>query len=496
MAKFKKQLGILSLALVPLAIGLAVGLALPFDFIRDRVVNQIQESQDSSGHGHDHGHAHGGGASGQGNLVELSETAQTGMGLRTGRLQRGEFQTSFVVPGFVREVPGASNLVVAGRFAGIVRKVFISEGQQVVPGQPILEVELTGDLLATAQSELLAAKKQIEIVDREIKRIEPSVRSGGVASKRLLDKQYERDRLIANLETKTQELLVRGLTADQVNQIIEQRQLLRTVTVHVPKNLVPPQLNADEIMQQADETFLVEELNAKPGSMISAGANYCMLSFHSVLVVEGQAYESDLDRVRDAVFDRLPIKVAIGPDDNEHMIADQRVAYLSNHVDESTNTYPFYIYMQNTQVGSPSSNTGSDLATGYVAWKWKPGQRSHVEIPDQRFDKVIVIPRGALAVDGLNNFVFRWNGEVECEHDHAHHHGPGEDHDDEHHEHIVKDQYEAIEVNVTHLGRRQVIIELSDDLKLGDRIAFNHASQLLFAMQNGNGGGGGHSHDH
>ena len=107
-----------------------------------------------------------------------------------------------------------------------------------------------------------------------------------------------------------------------------------------------------------------------------------------------------------------------------------------------------------------------------------------------------MIPRGALAVDGLNNFVFRWNGEVECDHDHAHDHGPGEDHDDEPHEHIVKDQYEAIEVKLTHLGRRQVIIELSDDLKLGDRIAFNHASQLLFAMQNGNGGGGGHSHDH
>ncbi len=479
---FKTKLGIIGLALVPLAIGLVVGLTVPLDFIRDRIASTLEDTQ-PDGHAHDDA-AHGGG---EADHVALSPTAQITMDLQTAPLEWSKYQSSYDVPAFVREIPGAEEFHVSSRFAGLVNRVFISEGQSVKAGDPILEIELTGDLLATAQAELLGAQEQLSIVDQEIARLKPVAEKGGIASRRLLEFQYERDRLAIKIATKTQELLVRGLTEEQAEEIIRTKQLLRKVTVKVPENLIPPQLNAGDIMQQADETFLVEQLLAKPGSMAQVGENLCDLSFHGVVAIEGQAYEMDLPEIRHLIDERVPLTIAIGPDQAEETIRDQHVAFLSNHVDEATNTYPFFVYLKNERLfADPDSQTAPE----YITWRWKPGQRAHIEIPDRVFEKNIVIPRKALAIDGLRHYVFRWEGMVEPP-GHVHH--EGEDHSD--HEHF--DEFQAIEVVVLHRDRHKVVIELGDELRLGDRIAMNNAAQLLFAMQVGSGGGGGHHHhDH
>ena len=478
---FKKILGIVGLVLVPLAIGLLVGLSVPVDFIRDRIAATLEESESAGGH--DHG---GGSQAGSADRVELTQTSQDGMSLKTGSIKLSTYESSFNLPAFVREIPGASDLHVSSRFSGMVKRVFISEGQTVSPGQPVLEIELTGDLLATAQSELLDAQKQISIVEQEIARLEPSVRSGGVASKLLIETRYQRDRLIAKVETKSQELLVRGLSQEQIDEIILSKKLLRSVIVSVPEDLIPPQLNAGTIMKEAPETFLVESLLAKPGSMAQTGDDLCELSFHAIVVVEGQAYEKDLPSIRKAIGNQTMLNLTIGPVGSQELISGQSIAYLSNHVDSATNTYPFYIYLHNEIL---DLETPGYQSTGYALWKWKPGQRAHIEIPDVKFENSIVIPRGALAIDGLSNFVFRWNGVVE------HDHGEEDGADHSGHDHEIMDEFQAIEVIVIHMDRRRAVIARSDKLSLGDRIAFNNANQLLFAMQVGSGDShAGHSH--
>ncbi|MGI9515670.1 MAG: efflux RND transporter periplasmic adaptor subunit [Pirellulaceae bacterium] len=475
----KTKLGIIGLALVPLAIGLAVGLTVPLDFIRNRIASSLDDTESD---GADHA-----AQAGAADRVALSPTSQASMDLQMAPLEWSEYQSSYEVPAFVREIPGADQFHVASRFAGLVRQVFISEGQSVKAGDPILEIELTGDLLATAQADLLAAKEQTRIVEKQIDRLQPVVDQGGIAQKKLLEFKYERDRLAIQIATKTQELLVRGLTKEQIEEIILTKQLLRSVTVRVPENLIPPQLNAGEVMKQADETFVVEQLLAKPGAMAQLGDNLCELSFHGVLAVEGQAYEMDLPEIRRLIDERTSFTISIGPDGAEHEIRDQHIAYLSNHVDEATNTYPFYVYLKNEKLFVDSAG---QTDSPYIAWQWKPGQRAHIELPDRVFEKNLVIPREALAIDGLRHYVFRWNGIVEPP---GHAHEPGEDHSD--HEHF--DEFQAIEVVVLHRDRNKVVIERGEELRLGDRIAMNNASQLLFAMQVGSGGGGnhhGHSH--
>ncbi|MDG2014464.1 MAG: hypothetical protein P8J33_13230, partial [Pirellulaceae bacterium] len=264
------------------------------------------------------------------------------------------------------------------------------------------------------------------------------------------------------------------------------KKLLRTVTICVPENLIPPQLNAGHVMDDAPETFLVERLLAKPGMMIQTGEHLCLLSFHAVVVVEGQAYEKDLPFIRQAISKKTPLLVSIGPDGAEERIPDQQVAFLSNHVDGETNTYPFYIYLVNEKLFE--TVYGANQAD-FIAWKWKPGQRAHIEIPEEKFTQQVVVPRDALAIDGLTNYVFRWNGVVEHNHDH-------DELATDHEEHELLDEYEALEVIVTYLDRNYAVIKLAGDLRKGDRIAFNNAGRLLFAMQSGSSGHAHHHHAH
>ena len=471
---FQKSLPLFLALAITLIAGVAIGLVIPWNTLRDGVSRWIQpdpvaKSTDPAGDDHSADH------------IELSETAQTGMGLKTGRLDRSDYQATYRVPAFVRELPGASDLRLDSRFEGVISRLLVSEGQTVSAGHPVYEIELTDQSLIVAQADLLDALQQIGIVNLEIERLEPRVRSGGVASKTLLEARYQKQRLEAQVQTRTQELLLRGLSQGEIDGITENRKLVRKITVSVPEGLIPPQLNGPGIRAVGPEQFIVEKLLIKPGAMARPGDSICTLSWHAVLAIEGNAYENDLPRLRDLLASGEPIGVSVGPDDEEEILSARKIAWVSNHVDEETNTYPFYLYLDNEVV---FDNRQADPDGSFVAWKWKPGQRAHIRIPDRKFSQVFLVPDDAVAVDGLRNFVFRWNGLVD--HDH------GADEPD--HEHF--DEFQAIEVPVIHRDQEFAIIELPGTLRPGDRIAFNHAAQLMFALKTGSGGGHAHGHGH
>ncbi len=466
--------------LVTLAAGLAVGLTIPVDFVRDQVVEIFDNSPSNSQADDSAATAAQSGA--HTDHVELSETAQASMGLRLRSIELGDYRSKFEVPAFVREIPGASDLHISSRFEGLVKQVFVSEGQSVKPGDDICELELTGEQLATVQSDLLDAVQQASIIAKEIRRFEPLVNAGGVANKRLLEAKYEKERLDAKIETKSQELLVRGLSEEQVQTILDSKKLLRSITIQVPEDLIPPQLNAERFFESKPSSFVIEKLLFKPGAIAEHGANLCRLSYHVHLVLEGQAYEKDLFRLRQLIDEDAPITVTVGPDDNEEVLLDQRIAYLSNHADAVTNTFPFYVYLKNEKL---FTDVGQSQENNYITWRWKPGQRAHIQIPDQEFTEKFVLPSEAVAVDGVNHFVFRWNGIVE------------HDHEEMEADHAHLEEFEAIEVAVIHKDRHSVVINPKNDkLKIADQIAINCATQLLFALRSGGGSGHSHSHEH
>jgi multidrug efflux pump subunit AcrA (membrane-fusion protein) len=463
---------------VTLVVGVALGLSLPWNALRDLASRQIMHS----------------GVSPEGGLktappsdiVELTEVTQSSIGLKTACLVRSDFQSSYDVPAFVRELPGAANLHLDSRFRGIVEEVFVSEGETVRPGQPLYSIELADETLATAQAELLDAMQQIEILDQEIRRLEPGVAGGGVAGKSLLEAQYEKQRLQSRAQTRSQELLLRGLTAADLASIAKERQLIRQVTIALPHRLIPPQLNAGSLFSGIDEQLVVEELLVKPGAIAQPGDPLCSLAYHAVLAIEGQAYEKDLPQIRQLLASGRTIDVTVGPEGHHETIPDQSVAYLTGHVDDATNTYPFFIYLRN----EPLFNGGDGGEGGrFVTWRWKPGQRAHIRVPDQRFENQVVVPADAIAVDGLKNLVFRWEGLVDSHDDHDHEEG-----DDHNHPRI--DAFQAVEVRLLHRDRDVAVIDPASELEIGDRIAINHATQLMFALKTSRGGAHGHDHEH
>ena len=111
-------------------------------------------------------------------------------------------------------------------------------------------------------------------------------------------------------------------------------------------------------------------------------------------------------------------------------------------------------------------------------WRFKPGQRAHLEIPDENRTQQVVAPAGAVGIDGPETFVFK-------KMDHTHQGDDGE----------VIVEFEKIPVKVLYRDARYAVLEDQLKLDLYEKYAIDKAHQLNLALkQAASGGGGGHSH--
>ena len=457
--------------LAALVIGGLVGATLPFDAVRQKLAGWINpQSEQKDSQTKDDAQTV--------EVVEISFTSMDNLGIKFGRAKKDRYQTKYEIPAKVSELPGASELHVTSRFDGIVTRVFVTQGQTVVPGQKICELELTSESLATSQSEFLDHWQQLSIIDTEIKRLKPLVEQGGVASKRLIDLNYEQKRIQAKANSKLQELLVRGLSQKEVDSIKSSKKLIRKVVVRVPDKLLPPQRGVKPTSQSSQpEIFVIGNITGQPGAMIKKGAPLTELAYHQRLVVVGFAFEQDLPKLEKLIREKTPVSINIGGKKKEFELKDQRIAYVSNHADAETNTFPFYVFIDNEMIGQE----GKEQIPSFVSWRWKPGQRAHIDLPDKLFQEKIVLPRSAVATEGVSYFAFR---------EHEHEHAPGESHE---HDGV---ELEPIELNVLHADRHFVVVEPSDEIKPNDIIIVTQAEQILFALRSQGGSGHDHSHPH
>src|SRR5690606_19977048 len=112
---------------------------------------------------------------------------------------------------------------------------------------------------------------------------------------------YERQKLEGSLKAEKQGLLLHGLNESQVAEILETRKLLQTLVVRAPEH-------AHEASHSAPEhLFHVQKLNVLPGQHVEAGAPLCILADHCELLVEGRAFEGDVERLRRALEAGWPV---------------------------------------------------------------------------------------------------------------------------------------------------------------------------------------------
>ena len=425
--------------------------------------------------------------------VDIAESVIKSMGIRIKPVSVKPYVVEHEVPAMVTELPGLSDLYISTKIEGVVSEIFVVPGQAIKQGDKLFEIELTGDALASAQSSLLDALLQLEIIDDEIKRLKPLVAEGGIASKNLLKLEYDKKRMIAQKKTKTQELLVRGLTEKQIKEIITQKQLIKKLTIYVPENILSGLPTSESSKSEATANvspLSLEELHVAPGSLIKIGDRLCDLAYHSHLWIEGYAYEKDLQVIRNLMKTETALSIELGPDDNPYFLKS-KIIHLDNHVDAKSNAYRFYTVVQNKKLGE----TQDTYKRKFFTWQYKPGQRGHIHFPVRTIENEIPLPAEAVITEGLESFVFIRSAVAHQDHgaeDPAH---DNEEHEDHAHEHFL--EFQPIPVKVIHKDRRSVVVSSEGELKPEMVIAYSHAFLLHQQMMNASGGGGHHHHhDH
>lgn len=430
--------------------------------------------------GHDHA-GHDAGSS-----LELSAQAIRNIGLSEETIQPIKLETfrkSVTVPAVVVERPGRSRVQVATPMTGVVTHVHAVEGEAVEPGALLFQIRLTHEDLVQAQTEFVRTLGELDVEEREITRLRDVTRSGAVAGKVLLERQYAKEKLEAALSAQRESLRLHGLSDKQVMQIVETRRLLRELQIFAPSTDQHPEdelqltllpIQRASFLQPADESantshtgpLILQELAVHKGQSVNAGETLCILTEYDELYIEGLAFEQDIDQLRrtsqedwtvDAIFDQ--------PNAESRVVPDLRIVYLANQVDAVSRTLNFYVRLPNeiTKDGRSDGNR-------YIQWRYLPGQRLQLRVPVEKWEQQIVLPVEAVAREGAEFFVFQQNGS----------------------------HFDRIPVHVKYRDQYSAVIDNDGSLFPGDVVAMRGAHQMQMALKNKAGGGvdphAGHNH--
>ena len=406
--------------------------------------------------GHDHGHA----GHADEHALELSPQARGSIGLREGTVALASFERTIGVPGIVVERRGRSRIDIIAPMTGYVTKIFPTEGEAVSPEQALFEVRLTHEELVQAQADLLKTTEELDVVRREIARLE-GISEGVIAMKTILDRKYEQQKQEAALRAQRQALLLHGLSEPQVESVLKTRTLLSTITVRAPSKANSSPLHGPEVILQ------VQEIKVEHGQHVTAGDSLAVLTDHRELLIEGEAFEQDAPHITQAVARDVSVTAILeGKTSPASQLDDLRMAYVANRIDPVSRALHFYVTLPNQTV----RDTRDQGSQRFVEWRHKPGQRMQLRVPVEHWTERIVLPTEAVAQDGVENYVFRANGE----------------------------RFERQAVRVEYRDPRSVVIANDGSIFPGERIALSAAQQLQLALKNKAGGGvdphAGHSH--
>ncbi len=445
------------------------------------------EHHDHDAHDHDdHDHAD----HNDENSVELTQQARSNMSLETNAINVGVYTKYIEVPGVVSSWPGRTHIAVTSPLTGVLNAIYVSRGELVDSNEPLFSLRLTHQDLVNTQETFLAKLGELDVELEEIERLTAVAGTGAIAAKSLLERRYERDKLLAGVRAARQALLLHGLSEQQIETIELSRKLIREVIVYSPT------LHADESLQQGSiheinretavrgdnrlasaaqppvpldhvpASFLVTELEVRRGQGVTAGQELLQLSDYSELLIEGQAYQQDRQAVRMAADNSIGVQAVIGSSGGKSELIDGlKVVYIGTEVGRQSRVLPFYVALEN-QI----ERTDERGDKRYISWLHKPGQRLTIRLPESQIQNAIVVPKEAIAEEGPERYVFIENG----------------------------DHFDRVPVHV--IARDSVNVALANDGQVwpGQAIAVSGAHQLQMVLKNQSGGAidphAGHTH--
>jgi multidrug efflux pump subunit AcrA (membrane-fusion protein) len=439
------------------------------------------------------------------NRMELSEQAQQNIGLETIDLKPATFSRTITVPGIVTEKPGHSDVEVTAQLAGIITQVYPLRGETVEPGDPLFRLRLTHEEIVQAQADLLKTTEELDVVAREIARLE-KVTEGAIPGKNLLERKYDQQKLEAVQRAKKQVLVLHGLSEDQVEGILKDRRLLKEVLIYAPggavagerkpenspsaRELEPAVMekpvdphaasgeqrspatsqadrHSDLVPPRTRRFFELETLMIEQGQHVEVGRPLCKLGDHASLYIEGRAFEREAQLLTNAVSQGWPVAAAFESGGAKpEIVGDLQIVYLANAVDKESRAFPFYVELPNEIARDARTAEGHR----FLSWKYKPGQRVPVLVPVEQWPNRLVVPADAVVQDGAETYVFQRNGDL----------------------------FERRTVHVEFQDQRSAVLANDGSVFAGEHIVVTGAYQLHLAIKNKSSGGidphAGHSH--
>lgn len=429
------------------------------------------------------------------NHIDISAAAVKSLGLRLEEVTLKPYVRWVHLPGMIVEKPGQSGLSITSPIQGVVTQIHRLPGQALEMGDLIFTMKVTDEALEAAQLSLLDTITRLTVTEREIDRLDPLTESGAVIGRRKLEMEYQRKQLLSEQAARLQELRLRGLSTEQIQQIVDQRELVNEIEVRLNFGADSENLPR-QTLSELKPIFTIEKLNVYPGLSVRKGEELCHIANHHELYLQGEAFPSDLNLIREALQQQLSIRVEFGEGDSREVIEDLTITYMDNHADPVTQTFPFYIALPNQIVGQRFDSQGRQ----FVAWKYKPGQRAHIYAAAETWPDQIVLPRDAVVRSGPEAFVFVLENDPLKE--------PEEYQEMFDLDEVTPDmrwdliervhewELEPVAVQILHRDQNYWVLAKDQDLEVGDLVIVNRAYQVYLAWKLMMSGGGGHHHDH
>lgn len=465
LTKLPRWVWLLSITLVVAIAGFATaGVWLPF---AKEQYNQLIAGHDEHADDHDadhagedeHDHSHAGHV--EETSIELSAAGLKNIGYRPMTVKLETYTRRMNVPAIVVERPGRTQIQISAPLTGIVTKIYYVRGAAVAPDEPLFDIRLTHEELVTAQSNLIRTAQSLEVVEREIARLN-SIGDGIIAGKRILDQEYEKQKLQASLTAERQALLLHGLTETQIDGILQSRQLFQSITVRAPGHV------DDEPGCTDEHLFHMQSLPVNVGQQVQAGETLGVLADHCELYIEGQAFEDDGARLRDAAREGWDVSASLLVGDHEtDRIAGLKVMYVADHIDPESRAFRFYLTLPNEIALDQTPQQGGPR---FIEWRFKPGQRMELHVPVERWEGRIVLPIKAIVDAGAETYVFQQNG---------------------HH-------FDRVPVHVEYRDQQYAVVANDGSIFPGAVVAAQGAYDMNLTLKNKSGGGidphAGHNH--
>ncbi|MBI1246734.1 HlyD family efflux transporter periplasmic adaptor subunit [bacterium] len=414
--------------------------------------NQAEDSHDEHA-GHDHaGHS-------AGTSVQLSANGLKNVDFQPLTIELGDYTRRITVPAMVVERPGRTLVNISAPLTGVITKIYPVEGASVTPGSPLFEMRLTHEELVNAQSNLIRTAESLAVVNRELARLN-GLEKGVVAGKRILEQEYEKQKLDASLRAERQSLLLHGLNEKQVSDILENKTLLENIVIRAPDH------REEGESCQEPHSYHIQKLPTRVGQQVQAGELLAVIADHCELFIEGRAFEDDAVRLREAASQQWGISASLLVAGKEADRVDGlKVLYLSDHIDADSRAFRFFIALPNRIVSDTTSGNQH-----FVEWRFKPGQRMELHVPVEKWKEEIVVPVEAVVEEGAEKYVYQQNGS----------------------------HFDRVPVHVKFRDQTSIVIDNDGSLFPGDVIAARGAYEMHLTLKNQSGGGvdphAGHNH--